>query len=96
MRLGLLQAACASSKGCDLVARAFTHSSSQFLEKTTVIADVGESRWTMGLFGPDRAFACTFDTSRIPFQRSPNGWNLTVEHEAPDDALTAMCKSWTS
>ena len=31
-------------------------------------------------FGPDRAFGRV-----IPFESTPNGWNLTVELEAPND-----------
>ena len=35
-------------------------------------------------FGPDRAFAYKTETGRvIPFERTPNGWNLKVELEAP-------------
>ena len=38
-------------------------------------------------FGPGGAFAYTIDTGRvIPFESTPNGWNLTVELEAPNDA----------
>ena len=38
-------------------------------------------------FGPDRAFAYKMETGRvIPFESTPNGWNFTVEHEAPNDA----------
>ena len=42
-------------------------------------------------FGPDRAFAYTTDTGRvIPFESTPNEWNLTVELEAPNDANTKL------
>ena len=38
-------------------------------------------------FGPGGAFAYTIDTGRvIPFESTLNGWNLTVELEAPNDA----------
>ena len=38
-------------------------------------------------FGSDRAFAYTIETRRvIPFESTPNGWNLTVELEALHDA----------
>ena len=38
-------------------------------------------------FGPDRTFASKIETGRvIPFESRPNGWNLTVELEAPNDA----------
>ena len=37
--------------------------------------------------GPDRAFACNIAAGRvISFGNTPNGWNLTVELEAPGDA----------
>ena len=42
-------------------------------------------------FGPDRAFAYKKKTGRvIPFESSPNGWNLTVELEAPNDANSKL------
>ena len=37
-------------------------------------------------FGPDRAFAFKIETGRvIPFESTPNGLNLTVELEAPQN-----------
>ena len=42
-------------------------------------------------FGPDRAFACKKKTFRvISFESTPNGWNLTVEFEAPKDANSKL------
>ena len=41
--------------------------------------------------GPDRAFAYTIDTGRvIPSESTPNGWNLTVELVAPNDANSKL------
>ena len=38
-------------------------------------------------FGPDRAFAYKIETGRvIPFESTPNGWNVTAELQAPNDA----------
>ena len=38
-------------------------------------------------FGPDRAFAYKIETGRVtPFESTPNGLNITVEIEAPNDA----------
>ena len=38
-------------------------------------------------FGPDRSFPYKIETGRvIPFEGTPNGWNLTVELEAPNGA----------
>ena len=38
-------------------------------------------------FGPDRVFAYKIETGRvILFESTPNGWNLTVEPEAQNDA----------
>ena len=38
-------------------------------------------------FGPDRAFAHKMETRRVTsFESTPNGWILTVELEAPNDA----------
>ena len=36
-------------------------------------------------FGPDRAFAYKIETGRV-IPSTPNGWNLTVELEAPNGA----------
>ena len=42
-------------------------------------------------FGPDRAFAYNIETGRvIPFESTPNGGNLTVELEAPNDAHSKL------
>ena len=44
-----------------------------------------QGQWSC--FGPDRAFAYQIDTGRvIPFESTPNGRNLTVALEGPDDA----------
>ena len=38
-------------------------------------------------FGLDREFAYTIETGRIiPFESTPNGWNITVGCKAPNDA----------
>ena len=40
-----------------------------------------------GCFGSDRAFAYQIEIGRvIPLESTPNGWNLTVELKAPNDA----------
>ena len=42
-------------------------------------------------FGPDRAFAYKTEIGPvIPFESTPNGWNLTVELEAPNDANSKL------
>ena len=42
-------------------------------------------------FGTDRAFAYKIEIGRvIPFESTPNGWNLTVELEAPTDANSKL------
>ena len=42
-------------------------------------------------FGPDRTFAYKIETGRIlPFESTPNGWNLTVELEAPKDVNSKL------
>ena len=42
-------------------------------------------------FGSDRAFAYKIETGRVlPFESTPNGWNLTVELEALDDANSKL------
>ena len=42
-------------------------------------------------FGPDRAFAYKTETGRVmPCESTPNGWNLTVELEAPNDANSKL------
>ena len=42
-------------------------------------------------FGPDRAFAYKRETGRVtPFESTPNGWNLTVELDAPNDANSKL------
>ena len=44
-----------------------------------------QGQW--GCFGLFRAFADKIESVRvIPFESTPNGWNLTVELEAPNDA----------
>ena len=51
-----------------------------------------QGQWSC--FGPDRAFAYQIDTGRvIPFESTSNGWNLTVELEAPDDANSKVPRS---
>ena len=45
-------------------------------------------------FGPDRAFAYKTQTGRIiTFESTPNGWNLTVELEAPHDANRKLTRN---
>ena len=45
----------------------------------------------MGLFQPGRAVAYKIDIGRgIPFDSTPNGWNLTVELEAPNEANSKL------
>ena len=42
-------------------------------------------------FGPGCAFAKKKETGRvIPFESTPNGWNLIVELEAPNDANSKL------
>ena len=42
-------------------------------------------------FGSDRAFAYRIETGRVlPFESTPNGWNLTFELEALDDANSKL------
>ena len=42
---------------------------------------------TVGLFGLDRAFSNEIDTGRvIPLEGTTNGWSLTVDLEASDEA----------
>ena len=42
-------------------------------------------------FGPDHAFAYAIETGRvIPFESTPNGWKLTVELKAPNDANSKL------
>ena len=41
--------------------------------------------------GPDRAFAYKIEAGRvIPFESTPNGWNLTVELGVPNDANSKL------
>ena len=42
-------------------------------------------------FGPDRALAYKIETGTvIPFEITPDGWNLTVELGAPNDANSKL------
>ena len=42
-------------------------------------------------FGADRAFAYKIETGRVKsFASTPTGWNLTVEHEAPNDVNSKL------
>ena len=42
-------------------------------------------------FGLDRAFAYKIETGRVlPFESTPNAWNLTVELEAPIDVNSKL------
>ena len=42
-------------------------------------------------FGRGRGFAYKIDTGRvIPPERTPNGWNLAAELEAPNDAKSKL------
>ena len=47
-------------------------------------------------FGLDRAFTFKIEIGKvIPFESAPNGWNLTVELEAPNDAINSMLQEIT-
>ena len=42
-------------------------------------------------FGPDRSFAYNMEIGRvIHFESTPNGWNLTIELEATNDAKSKL------
>ena len=54
-----------------------------------VVKPMTQGQWVC--FWPDHAFAYKIENGRvIPFESTPNGWNLTVELKAPNDANSKL------